>query len=128
MLEMRYIEIYNAESLKFHDWFMVIETLKLPRLIPLSVAGVPAVFIPPGRKHGWICGSSPYVNPQTPDPCPHLAWGKMVTPKKLQMINVISVLTELINIQQVNFSQPLLLLNLFMEMNTCIQAHPCQLL
>jgi len=102
--EMRYIvEIYNAERIEFQDCLIVIETFNPPKPVPLTVACTPAIFVPPGQKRRYMYGSAPYANPRVRDPCPHLGWRRMQTPRKSQMIDVISVLTELANIQRVNF-------------------------
>lgn len=102
--EMRYLaEFYKAKRLEFQDCLMVIETLDPPKPIPLTVAAVPAIFVPPGQKQQYLYASYPYVGPRVPDPCPHLALKRMYTPTKSQMVNIISVLAEMANVRRVNF-------------------------
>lgn len=102
--EKRYIqEKYGAERLEFHGYLIVIETSNPPKPVPLTVAGTPAIFVPPGQRRKFMCGSTPYPNPRLPDPCPHLSWKRMETPQKSQMADIINTLIELANIRRVNF-------------------------
>jgi len=61
--------------------------------VPFTIAC--AILVPPGEK--CMDGLYMCVNPRVADPCPHLSRRL----SKLQMINVISVLMELVNIQRV---------------------------
>lgn len=96
-------EIYDAERLEFHGKLIVVETYSPPRLVPLTVACTPAIFIPPGQGRKFMCGLATYPNPRVPDPCPQLGWKRMQTPQKSEMANVITALVELMNIRRVNF-------------------------
>ena len=96
-------DIYNAERLEFHDCLIVVETSTPPKPVPLTVAGIPAIFVPPHQRRAFLYGSAPYLNPRVSDPCPELGWKRMSTPTTLQMANVITVLVELMNIRRVNF-------------------------
>ena len=96
-------ETYNAERLEFHDYLMIVETSNPPKPVPLTVAGIPVIFVPPGQRLNYMIGSAPYVGPRVRDPCPHLSWGRMQTPKTSQMADVISVLMQLVSIKRVHF-------------------------
>jgi hypothetical protein len=82
---------------------MVIETSNPPKPVPLTVACIPAIFVPPGQGRKYLMGLAPYVGPRVRDPCPHLSWGRMRTPTKSQMADVISVLMEFVSIKKVHF-------------------------
>jgi hypothetical protein len=82
---------------------MVIETSNPPKPIPLTVACIPTIFVPPGQRRKYMKGSAPYVGPRIRDPCPHLSWGRMQTPTNSQMADVISVLMQLVSIKRVHF-------------------------
>src|SRR5271168_2055247 len=102
--EVGYIfEKCNAERVAFEDYLMIIETSNPPRPVPLTVACMPAIFVPPGQPCKYTIGSAPYVGPRVRDPCPHLSWGRMQTPTDSQMADVISVLMQLVNIERVHF-------------------------
>jgi hypothetical protein len=46
--ERRFIaKTYNVERLELHDYLMVIETSNPPKPVPLTVACIPAIFVPP---------------------------------------------------------------------------------
>jgi hypothetical protein len=96
-------ETYNAKRLEFDDYLMVIETPNPPKPVPLTVACVPAIFVPPGQGRKHMMGLAPYVGPRVRDPCPHLSWGRMRTPTKSQMADVISVLMQFVSIRKVHF-------------------------
>ena len=74
------METYTAKRLEFHDYLMVIETSNPPKPVPLTVACIPAIFVPPGQGRKYMMGLAPYVGPRVRDPCPHLSWGRMRTP------------------------------------------------
>ena len=82
---------------------MVIETSTPPKPVPLTVACIPTIFVPPGQPCKYMMGLAPYVGPRVRDPCPHLSWGRMRTPTNSQMADVISVLMQLVNIKKVHF-------------------------
>jgi hypothetical protein len=71
------VKTYNAERLEFHDYLMVIETSNPPKPVPLTVACIPTIFVPPGQRRKYMIGSAPYVGPRVRDPCPHLSWGRI---------------------------------------------------
>src|SRR5271154_1644933 len=82
---------YNAKRLEFHDYLMVIETSNPPKPVPLTVACVPTIFVPPGQGRKYMMGLASSLGPRVRDPCPHLSWGRMRTPTKPQMADVVSV-------------------------------------
>lgn len=111
--EMRYIlDTFKAQRIDCHGYLIVIETLNPPKPVPLTVAGTAAVFVPPGQEQKYLYGFAPYPNPRLPDPCPHLGWKRMQTPKKSQMVDVISVCLERANVQRVNFLPEAILVEL----------------
>jgi hypothetical protein len=102
--EARFIaETYTAKRLEFHDYLMVIETSNPPKPVPLTVACIPAIFVPPDQGRKYMMGLAPYVGPRVRDPCPHLRWGRMRTPTKSQMADVISILMQFVSIKKVHF-------------------------
>ena len=82
---------------------MVIETSDPPQPVPLTVACVPTIFVPPGQPRKYLMGLAPYVGPRVRDPCPHLSWGRMQTPTNSQIADVISVLMQFVSIKKVHF-------------------------
>jgi hypothetical protein len=94
---------YNAMRVEFRDNFVIIETNDPSKPIPLTVASVPAVFLPPSQRLRSLYGLSPAAGPRVPDSCPHLSCGRMKTPQKSQMLQVTVVIAELGNIHKVNF-------------------------
>jgi hypothetical protein len=82
---------------------MVIETSTPPEPVPLTVACIPTIFVPPGQGRKHTFALAPYGSGRVRDPCPHLSWGRMRTPTNSQMVDVISVLMELVNIKKVHF-------------------------
>jgi len=102
--EMRYIQRkFDAEKLSFVNHLIIIETSKPPQPVPLTVGCTPAIFVTPGQEQKYTYGLAPYVNPRAVDPCPHLSWRGMQRSEEQQMMDVISVLMELGDIQRVNF-------------------------
>jgi len=97
------METYNAARLEFHDYLMVIETSNPPKPVPLTVACMPTIFVPPGQGRKYMMGLAPYVGPRVRDPCPHLSWGRMRTPTESQMADVISVIMQFVSIKKVHF-------------------------
>ncbi|CRG90762.1 hypothetical protein PISL3812_07807 [Talaromyces islandicus] len=103
--EMLYIaEAFQAERVECRACHITIVTNKPPHPVPLTVAGMPAIFTTADTQQRDIYyGSAPYSNHRLDDPCPQLAWGKWKTPTKDQMVEVGSVLSRLINLQRVHF-------------------------
>ena len=100
-------ERYNAERVTFYEWILVVETSNPPKPVPLTVAGLPARFVPPGDC-GYVdlYGLAPYPSRRIPDSCPHVTWGKRQSPTKEQMCAVtavISAVSELAHVRRVNF-------------------------
>lgn len=96
-------ERYNAERVIFYECTLV-ETSNPPKPIPLTIAGMPARFVPPGDC-GYVdlYGLAPYCNRRIADPCLNVTWSKKETPTKKQMCAVISAVSQLAHIQRVNF-------------------------
>lgn len=102
--EMAYIiDKYNAERVNFHEWILTLETLNPPNPIPLTVAGMPARFVPPGEGSVNIYGLAPYPSRRIPDPCPQVNWGRKESPPREKMCAVISAISELASVRRVSF-------------------------
>lgn len=102
--EMNYIlDKYNAARIECHGILIVIETADPPRPVPLTVACTPAIFVPLGQSRKYYGGTAPYPSPRVADPCPDLSWRRNQTPKRSQMIAVISALLPLAEVRRVNF-------------------------
>lgn len=72
--------------------------------VPLTAAGMPACFVPPGDcGHVNLYGLAPYSSQRTPDPCAHVNWGQMQSPTKEQMCAVVAAVSELAHVRRVNF-------------------------
>lgn len=102
--EKKYImDTYHAERLRFTNFLLVVETPEPPNPIPLTVATIPAIFVPLGTKMPCMFASSPYPHPQVPDPCPDKPFKKLIHPQKRDMVDVVSVLNGFANVRRVNF-------------------------
>ena len=97
------MERYNAKRVTFYEWMLVVETLNPPKPIPLTVAGMPVRFVPPGQDHVNLYGLAPYSSRRVPDPCAQVNWSRKESPSKGQMCAVISAISQLAHIRRVNF-------------------------
>lgn len=71
--------------------------------VPLTAAGMPACFVPPGDcGHVNLYGLAPYSSQRTPDPCAHVNWGKRQFPTKEQMCAVVAAVSELAHVRRFN--------------------------
>lgn len=102
--EIKYlIDLYQATSVEYADCLFTVRTPSPPKPVPLTLAGVPAIFVPPAYPRLDLIGAAPYVDPRRSDPCPELAWPKGDSPKKVQALEIISVLEKILNVQRVYF-------------------------
>lgn len=75
-----------------------------PQPLPLTVASMPAIFVPSSPNHWYsMLGRAPYSNAYIPDPCPALAYPRMSFPSHETATRICETLQKLANIRQVYF-------------------------
>ena len=94
---------YKALKLFFFWPFIIITTKMSPTHVPLTVAGVAAVFCSPGLEAKPLVGSIQYYAPRMSDPCPELSWPRWSLPSTSQMAAVVDTLSTYANIRRINF-------------------------
>lgn len=97
------IQKFNPIKISFRYPRLIVITNTPPKPIPLTIAGVTAVFAPQGSEPKYLAGCSPCVGPRLPDPCSGIRWPRWGSPNKNQMEGIVEALSNLANIRRVNF-------------------------
>ncbi len=105
-------DTFKPTSIWFRFPRIIFTTDAPPRPVPLTVAGVTAVFAPKGLEPKPLIGSSLCVGPRIPDPCPNISWEKWSAPNKQQKLIILEALGALANIRRINFLQRMIVVEL----------------
>lgn len=98
------ISIFSATRLTIVWPEIFIKTPSPPIHLPLTVACVPCLFVPPGHLTSHLSTSMDYCNPRLPDPVPmQFHFGKWARPSKQQYEAVFRELSTIMGIRSVNF-------------------------
>lgn len=108
------LDHFQAESLEFADWMLIVQTAVPPSPVPLTVGCMPAVFLPPGTKRKFILADAPYPNPDVPDPSP-VKLRRLVHPTMDEIVAITGALQSVANIREVNFFPSSILVQLEVE-------------
>ena len=106
---------FDADSVGFYGYLMILEVANPPKPVPLTVACMPAIFTPIGQSMDAvpdILGTTGYVNPRGGDACPAVGIQRYVSPTKDQMLEALQALSMLMNIDLITFLPDTILVEL----------------
>ncbi|KAI9677215.1 MAG: hypothetical protein M1829_002789 [Trizodia sp. TS-e1964] len=102
--EMMWIaDTYASNDVSFRFPHIIISTGEAPLPLPLTVAGVAAIFAPPGFEKPFPRGMSGYASPRIADPLPQIKLRRHVKPSRNEMEEVVHILCQIISVEAVNF-------------------------
>ncbi|EFR03719.1 hypothetical protein MGYG_06716 [Nannizzia gypsea CBS 118893] len=104
---------FSATGLTISWPEIFIETASPPTPVPLTVACVPCLFIPPGHPAQPLSADISYCDPRLPDPVPvqfhYSKWGR---PSKQEYEVVFRKLSDIMNIRAINFVHSMIIIEL----------------
>lgn len=107
------ISTFSATRLTIAWPEIFIETPLPPTPVPLTVACVPCLFVPPGHPMPPLSADIDHCNPRLPDPVPvQFHFGKWARPSKQQYEAVLRELSAIMSIRSVNFVHSLIIVEL----------------
>ncbi|ELR07047.1 hypothetical protein VC83_03350 [Pseudogymnoascus destructans] len=79
-------------------WFMTIETINPPKLIPLTIGCMPVMFTAVGEDPLPLTPDNHYSNPRIPDPCAEVSWEPMTFPTVNHNVSILEALQPIANV------------------------------
>lgn len=100
---------FDASRVTWNREWLTVETSKLPKPIPLTMAGLACIFRPLNDRLAWcgeasFVGTIMYVNPRMQDPSPSLQMPTHYSNlRKSQMASILEALMPICNVRRLIF-------------------------
>ena len=117
------ITTYSATTVIYAFPEIIIRTSSLPSPVPLTIAGLVAVFLPPGASRSPLGVTTNYANPRLHDPVSHLQLAKWELPAREIRAEIYGVLQELANIKAIYYMPPTIFVELVPDDDRVYNRH-----